>query len=110
MECYSINYYNSWNVHENNIHTLLIEIYKPINNSSPPIMKDLFDLKKIHYDLRNKQLLKLPETNTSRYIPYTSSTVHNLIWNMIPNKFKNLVSIDDFKKHIKNWKTCYLQL
>ena len=31
---------NSWNVHENNIHTFLIEIYKSINNLSPPIMKD----------------------------------------------------------------------
>ena len=24
--------YNSWNVHENNIHASLIEIYKSINN------------------------------------------------------------------------------
>ena len=36
---------NSWNVHENNIHTLLIEIYKSINNLTPPIIKDFFDLK-----------------------------------------------------------------
>ena len=36
---------NSSNLHENNIHTLLIEICKSINNSSPPIMKDLFELK-----------------------------------------------------------------
>ena len=34
---------NLWNVHENNIHTLLIEIYKSINNLSPPIMKDFFE-------------------------------------------------------------------
>ena len=39
---------NSWNVHENNIHTV-------INNLSPPIMKDFFDLKNARYDLRNKQ-------------------------------------------------------
>ena len=35
---------NSWNVHENNIHTLLIKVYKSINNLSPPFMKDFFDL------------------------------------------------------------------
>ena len=34
-----------WNVHENNIQKLLIEIYKSINNLSLPIMKDFFDLK-----------------------------------------------------------------
>ena len=33
----------SWNFHENNIQTLFIEIYKSINNLSPPIMKDFFD-------------------------------------------------------------------
>ena len=46
---------NSWNVHESNIHTLLIEIYKLINNLSPPVMKDFFDLKNTRYDLQSKQ-------------------------------------------------------
>ena len=36
---------NSWNVHESNIRTLLIEVYKSLNNLSPPIMKDFFDLR-----------------------------------------------------------------
>ena len=58
---------NSWNVHENKIHTLLIEIHKSINNLSPPITKDFFDLKNTRYDLRNMQLLKLPEISISRY-------------------------------------------
>ena len=58
---------NSQNVHENNIYPLLIEIYWSINNLGPPIMRDFFDLKNTRYDLRNKQLLKLPETSTSRY-------------------------------------------
>ena len=57
---------NSWNLHENNIHTLLIEIYKSINNLSLPIMKVFFDLKNTRYDLRSKHLLKLPLTSTSR--------------------------------------------
>ena len=30
-------------------------------------MKYFFDLKNIQYDLRSKQLLKLPEISTSRY-------------------------------------------
>ena len=36
---------DSWNSHENNIHTLLIEIYQSINDLSPLTMKDFFDLK-----------------------------------------------------------------
>ena len=42
---------NSWNVPESNINTLLIEIYKLINNLSPPVVKDFFDLKITRYDL-----------------------------------------------------------
>ena len=40
---------NSWNVHESNKHTSLIEIYKSINNLSSPIRKDFFDLKNTRY-------------------------------------------------------------
>ena len=61
---------NSWNVHhKNNIHTLLTEIYKSLKNLNSPIMKDFFDLKIFltWYDLRNNQLLRWPETSTSRY-------------------------------------------
>ena len=56
---------NSWNVHENNIHTLLTEIFKSINNLGPRTMKYFFDL-----------------------------------------------NIEDFKKHIKDWKltTCSCKL
>ena len=95
---------NSWNVHESSIHTLLIEIYKSINNLSPPIMKDFFDLKNTRYDLRSKQLLKLPETSTSRYGTQALCFIGSLIWNKVPNKIENIDNIEDFKKHINRWK------
>ena len=58
---------SSWTIHENNIHTLLIEIYKSLNHISPPIMQEFFDLKVTPYSLRNNNILRLPKTNTSRY-------------------------------------------
>ena len=105
-------YYNSWNVHENDLHTLSIEIYKSINNSYPTLMKSFFDLKNTRSDLGSKQLLKLPETSTSRYGTQALCFKGSLIWNMIPNKFKNIENIEDFKKHIKDWKptTCSCKL
>ena len=103
---------NSWNVHENDLHTLSIEIYKSINNSYPTLMKSFFDLKNTRSDLGSKQLLKLPETSTSRYGTQALCFKGSLIWNMIPNKFKNIENIEDFKKHIKDWKptTCSCKL
>ena len=99
---------NSWNVHENNKHALLIEIYKSINTLSPPIIKYFFDLKNTRYDLPSKQLLKLPETSTSRYGAQALCFKGSLIWNTVPNKFKNIDNIENFKKHIKDCKptTC----
>ena len=58
---------SSWSIHENNIHALLIEIYKSLNHISPLIMQEFFDLKVTPYSLRNNNLLRLPKTNTSRY-------------------------------------------
>ena len=96
---------NSWNVHESNIDTLLIEICKSI-------MKDFFDSKNTWYDLRSKQLLKLPETSTSRYGTKAICFKASLIWNTDPNKIKSIGNTEDFKKHIKGWKptTCSFKL
>ena len=92
---------NSWNVHESNIRTLLIEIYKSINNLNPPIMNDFFDLKNTRYDPQSKQLLKLPATSTSRYATQALCFKGSLMWNTVPNKIKNIGEIQDFKKHNK---------
>ena len=35
---------SSWTIHENNIHTLLTEIYMSLNHLSPPIMQEFFNL------------------------------------------------------------------
>ena len=67
-------------------------------------MKDFFDWKNTRYGLRSMQLLKLPETSTSRYGTEVLCFKGSLIWNTVPNKIKNNDSIDSFKKDIKGWK------
>ena len=71
-------------------------------------MKDSFDLENTSHDLQNKQLLKSPERSTSKYLTQALCSRGNLTRSMVPNKCKYLCSIDDFKKHIKDWKhtTC----
>ena len=51
-------------------------------------MKDFFDLKNTRFDLRSKQLLKLPETSPSRYGTQALCFKGSLIWNRVPNKSK----------------------
>ena len=99
---------DSWTIHENNIHTLLVEIYKSVNHISPLIMNEFFDIKVTPYSLRNNNLLKLPETKTLRYGTQALCFRGSLLWNTIPEQYKNITSVDEFKKHIKTWKptTC----
>ena len=65
-------------------------------------MKDFFDLKNTRYDLRSKQLLKSPETSTSRYGTPAPCFKGSLIWNKVSNKIKSIDNIEDFKKYIKD--------
>ena len=78
---------NSWTIHESNIQTLLIEIYKSLNHISTIIMQEFFDLKVTPYSLRNNNLLKLPKTNTLRFGTQALCFKGSLIWNTVPNHF-----------------------
>ena len=67
---------DSWTIHENNIHTLLVEIYKSLNHISPLIMNEFFDIKITPYSLRNNNLLKLPETKTIWYTSHVEEVYY----------------------------------
>ena len=99
---------NSWTIHESNIQTLLTEIYKSLNHISPIIMQEFFDLKVTPYSLRNNNLL----TNTLRFGTHALCFKGSLIWNTVPNHFKNITSLDELKHKIKTWKptTCTCKL
>ena len=60
---------SSWTIHESNIPTLVIEIYKSLNHINPPIMPKFLYLKVNSYSFRNNSLQKLPKTNNSQYRP-----------------------------------------
>ena len=67
-------------------------------------MKDFFYLKKTRYNLQSKQMLKLPETSTFRYATQALCFKGSLIWNTVPNMFKSIENIENFRKDIKDWK------
>ena len=75
---------SSWTIHENNIHTLVLEIYKSLKHISPPIMQDFFDLKVAPNSFRNNNLLRLPKTSTSRYGTQALCFNESIIWSTVP--------------------------
>ena len=67
-------------------------------------MQEFFDLKVTPYSLRNNNILRLPKTNTSRYGTEALCFKGRIIWNTVPNRYRNLNSLDKFKKQTKMWK------
>ena len=79
-ELLSIN--NEVYIHNKNIQTLLIDVYKDLIGLSPPIMSDLFTTKENIYNLRNFRGLYCEKKKTIRYVlrpSHTSSSVMGII-------------------------------
>ena len=97
--------HNEKTVHQCNIQTLMIEVYKFLNGLSPPIMNDVFCLRENTYNLRNFRLFACQNVKTNIYGTETIAYKSSQLWNLIPDQMKNLQSLALFKNSIKRW-TC----
>ena len=95
---------NSFTIHHRNLQKLAIEIYKIINNESPPITKQLFPATNNPYDLRNKN----PFITTNVHSVYNGTETISYrgpqIWTLVPEDIKRSKSITEFKRRIRSWK------
>ena len=53
-------------VHQKNLQSLMIEIYKTMNNLNPSYIWEFFVKKDIPYNLRTKELCRLPSAQSHR--------------------------------------------
>ena len=95
---------NSFTIHHRNLQKLTIEIYKIINDVSPPIMKQIFPLANNLYDLRNKNPFISTNVHTVHNGTETISYRGPQIWALVPDNIKGSKSINEFKRRIRNWK------
>ena len=91
-------------IHQKNIESLAIEIYKFRGGLAPPIMSDLFITWENNYDLRNFQELESSLRRTVKFGTETISYRGPQIWNLIPERIRTLETLNKFKKEIKSWK------
>ena len=71
-------------IHHRNVQLLAIEIYKVINNLSPQIMHDIFQIREPKYELRNKNHLMLSMPKTVRYGTESLRFLGPKIWQNCP--------------------------
>lgn len=93
----------SCTVHERNIQTLAIEVFKVIHKISPVIMNDVFVLKNKHI-YNSKHMFQGRNIRTVNNGLDTLSMLGPKIWDIIPKEIKNIHNLYEFKKQIRMWK------
>ena len=96
----------SVSVHNQNLLILETEMYIIKNDLSPLIVTELFEQRiEQHCDLRkNFQQFIIPPIRTVYHGSESISFLGPKIWNILPDKLKNVNSIEAFKMQIKKWK------
>ena len=101
----------SLSIHQRNIQSLAIEIFKMNNDLNPIFMKEIFRPVNHNYNTRRDNLYFL-NPRTVSYGLETFGYRANQIWNSIPNEIKSVKDIDTFKillaKNNANLCTCNL--
>ena len=94
---------NTPTFHQKHLQILMTEIFKSINNFSAGLTSNLFNLKSTSYNLRNKNSLCLPKTNSIIYGTNSIIFKGSIIWNKMPNELKEIKSLSLFKTKIRKW-------
>ena len=97
---------NDITIHQKHLQRLMIEIYKIVNQDSPELLWNTFTRKTQPYNLRNKNLLKLPPTKSVKYGTNSIVFKGSILWNKLPNDIKFSKDKETFKKNIKKWVCC----
>ena len=90
-------------IHTQNLQILMVEVYKCLNNISPPFTWDYFKPKNNPFYLQNTLLLDLSMCRTKKYGLNAILFKEALLWNKLPNHFKAAESLIHFKKKIREW-------
>ena len=82
---------------------LAIEVYKCIHHLNPPYLNELFQIKNVKYNLRDKSILKQDKFNTVKFGYKSFQYYGSKLWNHLPNEVKNSPDVYAFKTKIDKW-------
>ena len=85
---------NESTIHIKNIKVLLTEIYKFLNDLSPPIMNDISQKQENYHSLRNPSSLVSKRKFTTTYGIDTITFRGSQIWQDLPQDIKNSDSLN----------------
>ena len=90
---------NEFSIHQRNLQTLIIELYKIIHQIVPQIMNSLFVFRENTHNIRNYQILSNNARNKVRYGLKTILYRSLFLWANLPQEYKSQISLSAFKKN-----------
>ena len=93
---------NSLNIHHRNLQKLMTEFFKVKNGLSPELMIDVFEFIEKPYSLRTTSHFRSRKIRTTKYGIETPSYLGHKLWNLVPNEYKTIESLADFKAKNKS--------
>ena len=96
---------SSVSIRDRNIQCLATKIYKVSNWLSPPVVSNIFTQKNCHpYNLRLNSQFSRPLVRSVFHGTQSISYLCPVIWDILPDSYKNLLNFSVFKNRIKKWK------
>ena len=96
---------SSVSIHIKNIQKLAIEMFKSYQGLSPPIMDNVFKLRTENpYSLRQVSEFCRTIVKTVYHGTKSLSYLGPKIWDILPEKLRNMDNLESFKKEIKIWR------
>ena len=94
---------NSIKIHHRNLQKLVTEIFKVKNCLSPELMNDIFEFIEKQYSLQTTSHFRSRKIRTTKYGIKTRFYFGPKLRNLVPNKYKAIESLEDFKAKITTW-------
>ena len=94
---------NSVSIHHRNVQLVAIEMYKIVNDISPPFMREIFQLN-LNSTTRSGDCSHRPRVNTVFKGQNSLRAFGPIVWDkMLPEELKSCTNISKFKKEVKKW-------
>ena len=90
-------------IHQRNIHSLAIELFKAKQNLPNSLLCSIFQIRSISYNLRSQTDFIRSNASTSQYGLISMRCFSSKVWQMILLEIKNSVSIESFTEKIRKW-------
>ena len=94
---------NSVCIHDRNIQSLTVELFKVKENLSNTIMSYIFPTRVLNYNLRSQTDFLRNTVNTTKFGLNSLRHFASKVWSMIPIEIKNSSTVEIFKSKISKW-------